>query len=121
MTNFQTPYIRVHAMVESNWFTFLCLVFSFVVCCTPAMAINGFVDGLFDAEPPKRGGRKPSPRRGLPDDKSLHELASTYLEAQHAHWPNFAKAGVLPPISDEAIDSLASSFKRHFLDCNWRP
>src|SRR4051812_35332936 len=121
MTNFQTLYIRVYTMVESNWFTFLCLVFSFVVCCAPAMAINGFVDGLFDEEPPKRGGRKPSPRRGLPDDKSLHELARTYLESQHAHWPELAQCGVLPPICDEAVSSLASSFTQHFLDNGWRP
>ena len=67
-------------MYGFDWFTLLSLIFSFVVCCAPAMAIDGFVDGLFDEEPPKRGGRKPSPRRGLPDDKSLHELAKTYLE-----------------------------------------
>lgn len=108
-------------MFDSNLFMLLCLILSACFCCAPAMAINGFVDGLFDEEPPKRGGRKPSPRRGLPDDKSLHELARTYLERQHILWPELSHCGVLPPISDEAVNSLASSFKRHFLDKGWRP
>ena len=108
-------------MFDSNWFVMFCLFCSFLACCAPAMALNAWQDSLFDEEPPKRGGRKPSPRRGLPDDASLRDLARTYLEIQHRHWPQLVAAGVLPTVSDEAINMLANTFKRHFLDKGWRP
>ena len=108
-------------MFDSNWFVMLCLILSFCACCVPAMAVGAWQDRLFEEEPPKRGGRKPSPRRGLPNDASLRDLARTYLEIQNRHWPQLVAAGVLLTISDDAINMLANTFKRHFLDKGWRP
>ncbi len=108
-------------MFDSNWFVMFCLFCSFLACCATAMALNAWQDSLFDEEPPKHSRREPSPRRGLPDDASLRDLARTYLEIQHRHWPQLVAAGVLPTVSDEAINMLANTLKRHFLDKGSRP
>jgi DNA invertase Pin-like site-specific DNA recombinase len=104
-------------MFDSTWFILLGLLVNLLICCLPAMAINNLLDGTpTDDEPSRRGGRKPSPRRGLPDNKSLLDLARTYLEAQHRHWPALVRDGILPPLTSTSISSLADEFKHRFLD-----
>jgi site-specific DNA recombinase len=63
----------------------------------------------------------PSPRRGLPDDKTLYDLARTYLESQHRLWPELARDGILPSLTDETLAFLARTFRDHFLDQRWQP
>jgi DNA invertase Pin-like site-specific DNA recombinase len=98
------------------------IILTCLVCIVPAVIANQAVVDYFSEDPcPSQGGRKPSPRRGLPDEKTLRDLARTYLDVQHELWPDAAKCGVIPPLTEEAVMSLAGDFKRRFLDKGWRP
>src|SRR5262245_5304206 len=93
-----------------------------LMCFVPAMIINENKNGpLFEDDSPRRGRRKPSPRRGLPDDATLYDLARTFLDHQHRLWPEMVVCGKIPPLTDESITNLVVDFKQRFLDTNWEP
>lgn len=53
--------------------------------------------------------------KGLPDSKSLRDLARTYLEIQTRCWSQLIGSGVLPSADDENIDLFAEEFQKKFL------
>src|SRR5690606_19370652 len=59
--------------------------------------------------------------RGLPDEQALLDLAQTYLELQHLHWPQLASKGVLPEVTPVAIEAAAEDFRRRFIQAEAPP
>jgi hypothetical protein len=52
--------------------------------------------------------------RGLPPDEEIEKLAVAYLERQRKHWPDVAKAGLLPTGAANEIRDMVDDFKdRH--------
>ncbi len=63
---------------------------------------------------PKRRPRRAKADRGLPPDEELAHLAHAYLERQRKHWPEIARAGLLPEPTAEALRGMVEDFKeRH--------
>lgn len=54
--------------------------------------------------------------RGLPDEKSRKDLARTYLEVQNKLWPELSGTGILPPVSELAIEQYADSMRDNFVN-----
>lgn len=109
-------------MFDANWFAMFCLFLPALAFVVPTVVEHLAANNMdCEDENRKRGGRKPSPSRGLPDEASLRELAQTYLTKQRELWPELNDVDVLPNICEDAISSLASSFKNHFLDRGWQP
>lgn len=71
------------------------------------------IGGSGEAAPRKRCRTREE--RGLPDEQARIDLAATYLEVQHARWPELAACGALPPMTDETAAGLAGEFQRRFL------
>jgi DNA invertase Pin-like site-specific DNA recombinase len=61
----------------------------------------------------KKGRR--SPEWGLPDSKTLLDLARKYLEVQRKLWPELVKQKVLPSITEENIRRMAEQFHIRFI------
>lgn len=64
---------------------------------------------------PRRGRRKARAERGLPDAQARLDLAATYLELQHARWPELAEGGELPPATEASAGVLAEEFRERFV------
>ena len=64
-----------------------------------------------------RKRRRPRRReeRGLPDDKTLRDLAWAYLELQHRLWPELVRQGFLPPLTKASAATLADELKDQYL------
>jgi DNA invertase Pin-like site-specific DNA recombinase len=94
--------------------------FGLLILIAPLMAlVSG--DGAEGASQRRRVGRQPSPSRGLPDDQTLVDMASMYLDFYQQHRPDLVKSGVLPAPSPAAATRLAEEFKRDFLNPDWAP
>ncbi len=48
--------------------------------------------------------------RGLPPDEEIEKLAVAYLERQRKHWPDVAKAGLLPTGAANEIRDMVDDF-----------
>ncbi len=59
--------------------------------------------------------------RGLPDEQALFDLAGTYLDLQHQHWPELASQGLLPPNTPEATEAAAEGFRQRFIQAEAPP
>lgn len=57
---------------------------------------------------------KTSSVTGLPSDKALRDLAKTYLEEQHKHFPKYLSCGLLPELSETSFAALASQFSEAY-------
>ncbi|MCC9642268.1 helix-turn-helix domain-containing protein [Rhodopirellula sp. JC740] len=57
---------------------------------------------------------KTSSVAGLPSDEALRELAKTYLEEQHRHFPEYLSSGLLPELSETSCAALASQFSEAY-------
>jgi DNA invertase Pin-like site-specific DNA recombinase len=63
---------------------------------------------------PKRRRLRAKADLGLPPDEELHQLAAEYLGCQRRLWPEMAKNGLLPDVTEEVIASMVEAFKiRH--------
>ncbi|MFZ1007372.1 MAG: recombinase family protein, partial [Candidatus Sulfotelmatobacter sp.] len=62
---------------------------------------------------PARRQRRPKEDRGLPPDNELATLAAEYLKRQRKHWPELAKAGLLPEPTPAVTAAMVEDFKRH--------
>ena len=63
----------------------------------------------------QRKRRRRREERGLPSDKALRELAKTYLENQRRLWPELAKNGELPQLTDKIVGEMAAKYRKTFL------
>ncbi len=63
----------------------------------------------FQNKNPKSPSRYPS-ITGLPSDGALRELAKTYLDEQHRHFPEYQKLGLLPESDDASYEDMANRF-----------
>lgn len=59
--------------------------------------------------------RRTREERGLPSDRTIAELAETYLESQNRLWPELVRSQILPANSEKAVSELVADFKRRFL------
>lgn len=63
---------------------------------------------------PARQRRRAKADRGLPPDPELIRLAAEYLRVQRRHWPDAAKAGLIPETTDAVLAAMVEDFKhRH--------
>jgi hypothetical protein len=63
---------------------------------------------------PKRKRRKAKSERGLPPDKDLAKLATTYLEQQRQLWQQLIEAKLLPEPTPEILSEMVADFRhRH--------
>jgi len=58
------------------------------------------------------GGRKASPRKGLPQMADIEKVAGVWLNQQSKLWPELVALGVLPEKSPDVIRQLAESFEQ---------
>ena len=65
--------------------------------------------------PGKRRGRPRKNDRGLPGAGARRDLARTYLEIQAKLWPEYVASGLVPAVSEAAIQQMADSLERRFL------
>jgi hypothetical protein len=67
-----------------------------------------------EAGTPRRRKSRPREERGLPDRKTLYDLAKTYLEVQCRLWPELVKSGQLRRVTKAEIDKLVADFEGRF-------